>query len=66
MYDRIVNSWNIQADKYNQWSELGEDEKIEYAVKYTAMCCREISQQRFLATDQAVKIDEKISDEFGV
>ena len=30
-YDQVVAAWNAQADKYNQWDELGEDEKIEWA-----------------------------------
>lgn len=32
-YDQIVAVWNAQADDYNQWDELGEDEKIEWAVE---------------------------------
>ena len=31
-YQQVIASWNAQADEYNQWSELGEDEKIEWAV----------------------------------
>lgn len=30
--DKIIEAWNAQADKYNQWSDLGEDEKLEWAV----------------------------------
>ncbi len=29
----IINSWNKQADKFNQWGSLGEDEKIEFALE---------------------------------
>lgn len=32
-YERIMAAWNAQADEHNQWDELGEDEKIEWAVK---------------------------------
>lgn len=32
-YDQVVAAWNAQADKHNQWEELGEDEKIEWALK---------------------------------
>ena len=32
-YERIVAAWNTQADDYNQWDDLGEDEKIEWAVE---------------------------------
>ena len=31
-YEQVVTAWNAKADEYNQWSELGEDEKIEWAV----------------------------------
>ena len=31
-YQQIVASWNAQADEYNQWDDLGEDEKIEWAM----------------------------------
>ena len=31
-YQQIVASWNAQADEHNQWGELGEDEKIEWAM----------------------------------
>lgn len=30
--ERIQAAWNAQADEHNQWDELGEDEKIEWAV----------------------------------
>ena len=33
-YDQVVDSWNAQADEHNQWPDLGEDEKIEWALKY--------------------------------
>lgn len=31
-YQQVVASWNAQADEHNQWAELGEDEKIEWAM----------------------------------
>lgn len=31
-YQQVAASWNAQADEHNQWAELGEDEKIEWAV----------------------------------
>lgn len=30
-YAEIVKQWNDNADELNQWSDLGEDEKIEFA-----------------------------------
>lgn len=32
-YREVVDKWNQQADAYNQWDELGEDEKIEWAMR---------------------------------
>ncbi|ADV02224.1 hypothetical protein [Alicycliphilus denitrificans] len=29
----VMHFWNIQADEHNQWDSLGEDEKIDWAVK---------------------------------
>ncbi|MGH7745430.1 MAG: DUF551 domain-containing protein [Candidatus Dormibacteria bacterium] len=31
-YNKVIDQWNAQADEYNQWDELGEDEKIEFAL----------------------------------
>ena len=31
-YQQVIAAWNAQADGHNQWSELGEDEKVEWAV----------------------------------
>lgn len=33
-YRHVVEAWNAQADEHNQWDNLGEDEKIEWAVKF--------------------------------
>ena len=30
-YEEIKDAWNAQADEHNQWDELGEDEKVEWA-----------------------------------
>jgi hypothetical protein len=31
LYRNIVKAWNDDADEYNQWDELDECEKIEFA-----------------------------------
>ena len=36
-YDDIKTAWNAQADEHNQWDELGEDEKIEWAASVAAV-----------------------------
>lgn len=35
-YEQVTQAWNAQADEHNQWDDLGEDEKIEWAAKYGA------------------------------
>ena len=35
-YEEIKAAWNAQADEYNQWSELSEIEKIEFAAVHAA------------------------------
>ena len=35
-YDEIRHAWNAQADEHNQWDELGEDEKVEWAAIHAA------------------------------
>ncbi len=32
--ESIAVAWNADADEYNQWDSLGEDEKIEIAAEY--------------------------------
>jgi hypothetical protein len=39
---------------------------FDAAVNITAKRCKEITQQRYLAKNQAVEIDSQISKEFGV
>ncbi len=29
-------AWNAQADEFNQWDELGEDEKLEWTADHAA------------------------------
>lgn len=66
MHDHIIMQWNNQADEFNQWHDLGTDEKVEFAVKVTARRCREIAQKSMLSENQAVEIDKKISEEFDL
>src|SRR5574344_2312410 len=35
-YDEIKAAWNAQADEHNQWDDLGEDEKVEWAARLAA------------------------------
>jgi len=35
-HGKIIAAWNDQADAHNQWNELGEDEKVEFAYQLAA------------------------------
>lgn len=48
----IINAWNQLADEYNQWDNLGEDEKVEFAYKLG-----HVAGQNF-AADAMVKLRE--------
>jgi len=32
-YDQIVELWNSQADEWNKWAHLSEQEKVEFAYQ---------------------------------
>lgn len=66
MLDKIIKEWNSQPNNCDQWNSLDGKEQIEFAVKFTARRCKEIAIQRYLAREQAVEIETKISREFGV
>ena len=40
--DEIIDRWNTQADKFNQWCELGEDEKLEWAMSLEREKCAKL------------------------
>lgn len=35
-YEFVKSEWNKNADEFNQWDDLGEDEKIEFTIQLTA------------------------------
>lgn len=37
--EEVIAAWNNQADKHNQWSDLGEDEKLEWAMSLEREAC---------------------------
>jgi len=32
-HEDIVAAWNAQTDKFNQWDNLSEEEKVEFAAE---------------------------------
>lgn len=44
-YEDIIAAWNNQADKHNQWPDLGEDEKLEWAMSLEREECAKLCQE---------------------
>ena len=57
-YDEIRHAWNAQADEHNQWGELGEDEKIEWAARVAVVKERAARQK---AQEEVVFLKERIA-----
>lgn len=38
-HQEIIDRWNAQADQFNQWDALGEDEKLEWAMALEREAC---------------------------
>lgn len=57
-YDEIKAAWNAQADEHNQWDDLGEDEKIEWAASIAAAKER---AARIRAQEEVVALKERIA-----
>ena len=52
-YEEIRNAWNAQADEQNQWDELSEVEKIEWAVA-CAICLSSAAPEMLEALQEIV------------
>ena len=57
-YEDIKKAWNTQADEFNQWCELGEDEKIEWAARFGAEKERAARKK---AQEEVVSLKERIA-----
>jgi hypothetical protein len=44
-HDEIIKAWNNQADKHNRWSDLGEDEMLEFAMRLEREACAKIAEE---------------------
>ena len=58
--------WNEQEIFCGEGGMEAAEQAYDAAIEMTAKRCKEIAQQRYLAENQAVEIDKKISNEFGV
>ena len=43
--DEIIDAWNKQADYMNKWGRLGEDEKLEWAMKLEREACAKVCEE---------------------
>jgi hypothetical protein len=43
--DEIITAWNAQADYMNTWQHLGEDEKLEWAMKLEREACAKVCNE---------------------
>ena len=43
--DEIIDAWTKQADYMNKWNYLGEDEKLEWAMKLEREECAKLCIQ---------------------
>jgi len=43
--DEIIAAWNAQADYMNTWQHLGEDEKLEWAMKLEREACAKVCEE---------------------
>ena len=51
----IIDAWNDQADEYNQWHDLGGDEKVEFALQHIESCGGTIKVKHFVMREQPEK-----------
>ena len=42
--NEIIAAWNAQADDANGWHHLGEDEKLEWAIKLEREACAKVCE----------------------
>jgi hypothetical protein len=42
----IIAAWSAQADDENSWHHLGEDEKLEWAMKLEREACAEVCKKQ--------------------
>ena len=40
--NEIIAAWNAKADDSNSWHHLGEDEKLEWAMKLEREACAKV------------------------
>jgi hypothetical protein len=51
--DEIIAAWNAQADHMNTWGHLGEDEKLEWAMKLEREACERAIEELLPNADRS-------------
>ena len=52
--DELIDAWNKQADYMNTWQHLGEDEKLEWAIKLERESCAKLAEKLTWADNMGV------------
>jgi len=60
--DEIIAAWNAQADYMNTWNHLGEDEKLEWAMKLEREACANIVEAEAMQYAEPVWAFEIVND----
>ena len=48
LYEEVVEAWNAQSDYANNWDNLGEDEKIAFAMELEREACAKVCEDVML------------------
>lgn len=43
--DQLKAAWNAQADKHNQWDDLGIDEIVSFAQTQECLACAQVCEE---------------------
>lgn len=43
--EELKAAWNAQADKFNQWDDLGIDEIVNFAQKQECEACAQVCEE---------------------
>jgi hypothetical protein len=63
--DEIIAAWNAQSDYMNSWQNLGEDEKLEWAIKLEREACWRLCDALWLEDKDAHDCREAIRTRSG-
>ncbi len=48
-FEFVKNEWNKYADEFNQWTELSEEEKVDFAIHCSAAKAAGLISDKVLA-----------------